>query len=195
MQGLLVLIVIAALITGCDTLSKGPYASAQFVALNGSGVWGRVTFHQAEGKTFLGSDIGYSAPVAQAMAETTAGKVFVRADVNGLTPNRAYGFTLHEHGDCSANGTKVGGHFNPDGKLHGRYDRPDRHVGDLPNLEANGEGTAMLMIQATAFTVEPGPRSVVKRAIVIHERPDDFSTQPDGNSGRPIGCGVIRSMD
>ena len=195
MKRLLMVAAIATLGAGCDTLSKGPYASTQFVAVNGSGVWGRMTFHQSEGKTFLGSDIGYSAPIAQAMAETTAGKVFVRADVNGLTPNRVYAITVHERGDCSANGTKVGGHFNPSSTPHGHYDKPERHAGDLPNLAVNGEGTALLAIQTTAFTVEPGPRSVVNRAVVIHERPDDFTTQPDGNSGLPIGCGVIRLVD
>ena len=89
----------------------------------------------------------------------------------------------------------AGGHFNPQTKPHGRYDSTDHHAGDLPNLSSNGEGIAMFAFTTDQLVVAPGPRSVVNRAIVIHESADDFKSQPAGNSGKRIACGVIRSMD
>jgi len=179
---------------GCDTLSKGPFAEAQLKASDGSRVWGRVTFHQPEGGTFLETS-RWSAPVAGAAADSTVGKVFIRADVNGLPPGRQFGIHVHEKGDCSNNGMGAGGHFNPKGRPHGRYDAPEHHAGDLPNLSSDGEGVAMLAFTTEELTVAPGPNSVVGRAIVIHESPDDYRTQPTGNSGARIACGVIRAAN
>lgn len=185
---------VAVLASGCDTLSKGPFAEAQLTASEGSRVWGRVTFHQPEGGTFLETS-RWSAPVAGAAADSSVGKVYIRADVNGLPPGRQFGIHVHEKGDCSNNGIGAGGHFNPKGRPHGRYDAPEHHAGDLPNLSSNGEGVAMLAFTTEELTVAPGPNSVVGRAIVIHESPDDYRTQPAGNSGARIACGVIRAMN
>jgi Cu/Zn superoxide dismutase len=186
---------IALLASGCDTLSKGPYAEAKVLGTEGNSVWGRVTFHQAEGGTFLGEGTAYRAPLASAAADSAAGKTYIRADINGLPANRQFGFHVHEKGDCSDNGMGAGGHFNPQAKPHGRYDSTDHHAGDLPNLSSNGEGIAMFSFTTDQLVVAPGPRSVVNRAIVIHESADDFKSQPAGNSGKRIACGVIRSMD
>jgi superoxide dismutase, Cu-Zn family len=190
-----VVVAIALLVSGCDSLSKGPFAEAKVQGAEGSAVWGRVTFHQAEGGTFVGEGTGYRAPLATAAADSAAGKLYIRADINGLPSNRQFGFHVHEKGDCSDNGMGAGGHFNPQGKAHGRSDSTDRHAGDLPNLSSNGEGIAMFAFTTDLLTVAPGPRSVANRAIVIHESPDDFKSQPAGNSGKRIACGVIRSVD
>ena len=186
---------VALLVAGCDTLSKGPFAEAKVLGTDGSSVWGRVTFHQAEGGTFVGANTGYSAPLASAAAASAAGKTYIRADINGLPSNRQFGFHVHEKGDCSADGMGAGGHFNPQSKPHGRHDSAERHAGDLPNLSSDGEGVAVYSFTTELLTVAPGPTSVVNRAIVIHESPDDYRSQPAGNSGKRIACGVIRSAD
>ncbi len=191
-------VVVAAVfltVSGCDSLSKGPFAEAQVKGAEGSPVWGRVTFHQVEGGTVVGEGTSYRAPIATAVGNAEAGKTYIRADINGLPSNRQFGFHVHEKGDCSDGGMGAGGHFNPQGKAHGRYDSTDRHAGDLPNLSANGEGVAVFSFTTELLTVAPGPRSVVNRAIVIHESPDDYKSQPAGNSGKRIACGVIRSVD
>ena len=185
---------ITLLASGCDTLSKGPYAEAQVKGGEGSRVWGRVTFHQPEGGSFLETS-RWSAPVAGAAADSSVGKIYIRADINGLPPGRQFAIHIHEKADCTGNFTGAGGHFNPGGKPHGRYDAPERHAGDLPNLSANGEGVAVYAATSDRLTVATGPYSVVNRAIVIHESPDDYRSQPAGNSGARIACGVIRSMD
>ncbi len=119
--------------------------------------------------------------------------VLVRADLRGLAPNREYGLHVHEHGDClGATAAGVGGHFNPDGKAHGRPGRDPSHAGDLPNVISDGEGNVMYVFQTAAIKVTPGPLSVIGRSVVLTRDPDDYRTQPDGNAGPPIACGFIR---
>ena len=107
-----------------------------------------------------------------------------------------FGFHVHEKGDCSsADFMSAGGHFNPGGKPHAHYGKPERHAGDLQNLRADSEGNATYVFETNLLTVAPGPNSVVGRAIVIHANPDDYTSQPAGNSGPRIACGVIRAVD
>jgi superoxide dismutase, Cu-Zn family len=151
--------------SGCETFKTGPTAVAELDVPRGSTVWGKVVF----------VEIG--------------GKVTVRADVRGLRPGAQFGFHVHEKGDCSAPGE----HFNPTGKPHGHYRVAERHVGDLINLQADAEGNTVYAFETNLLAVTTGPTSVVGRTIVIHADPDDYRTQPAGNSGDAIACGVIRT--
>lgn len=116
--------------------------------------------------------------------------VRIVADVQYLSPGK-HGFHIHEFGDCSsADGSSTGGHFNPRNSQHGGPDHLIRHVGDLGNLAANLSGSAHYdrldkMIQLN------GPETIVGRAVVVHALADDYKTQPSGNSGGRIACGVI----
>ena len=118
------------------------------------------------------------------------GKVIVRADVRGLRPSAQFGFHVHEKVDCSA----AGGHFNPTDKPHGHYSVAERHAGDLMSLKSDAEGVAVYAFETNLLTVTAGPTSVVGRAIIIHAEPDDYRTQPTGNSGARIACGLIRAV-
>jgi len=113
------------------------------------------------------------------------------ADVEGFEPGTVHGFHIHEWGDCSApDGTSAGGHFNPKNKPHGAPDSPERHVGDLGNLEADNEGKAHY--ERIDREVElNGPYSVIGRGMIVHAQADDFKTQPTGNAGARMACGVI----
>jgi superoxide dismutase, Cu-Zn family len=119
-------------------------------------------------------------------------KVRVSVYVQGLKPGSEHGLHIHEKGDCSEGGKASGGHFNPTGKPHGSFQSGDHHAGDLPPLAAAKDGRAKIDVEVSGLAVVPGPSSVVGRAIVVHADPDDFKTQPSGNSGTPIACGVIR---
>jgi Cu-Zn family superoxide dismutase len=83
------------------------------------------------------------------------------------------------------------GHFNPLGKPHGQPG-PQSHAGDLPMLKAAKNGRAKLEAEIDGITVGPGPTSIVGRGLIIHADPDDFKTQPTGNAGARLACGVIR---
>ncbi len=124
--------------------------------------------------------------------EQRGNKVLVTAEVRGLKPNAEHGFHVHEKGDCSApDAMSAGGHFNPGGKPHGHHGQAERHAGDMPNLKADADGVATLRFASELITVSAGPASVVGRGLIVHRDPDDYKTQPTGNSGPRLACAVI----
>mgnify|MGYP000848927306 FL=1 len=117
--------------------------------------------------------------------------VVVTARVSGLTPG-ADGFHIHDKGDCSApDATSAGGHFNPTAKPHGHPDHADHHGGDMPQLMADASGNASLSATLAGLTIGDGASNIVGRGVIVHAAPDDFKTQPTGNSGARVACGVI----
>ena len=117
--------------------------------------------------------------------------VVVVARISGLTPG-AHGFHIHEKGDCSApDATSAGGHFNPTGKAHGHPDHADHHAGDMPQLTADATGNASLTATLPGLSIGSGAANIVGRGVIVHAAPDDYKTQPTGNSGARVACGVI----
>ncbi len=116
--------------------------------------------------------------------------VNVSVEMKGLTPGK-HGFHIHEFGDCSAaDGTSAGGHFNPDGHDHAGQDAPVRHAGDLGNIDADASGNAKFEFLDKQIRLNR-PNSIVGHSIIIHEKEDDMKTQPTGNAGPRVACGVI----
>lgn len=121
------------------------------------------------------------------------GYVLVKAELKGLTPGK-HGFHIHEFGDCSAaDGTSAGGHFNPAAQGHGAPEGQVRHTGDLGNLLADAKGNASLEWQDKQIRFH-GPQSILGRAVIVHEKEDDLTTQPTGNAGARQACGVIGAV-
>lgn len=119
--------------------------------------------------------------------------VRVEARVTGLAPG-GHGFHLHEKGDCSApDATSAGAHFNPTNKAHGQPDKGEHHLGDLPMLDANAKGEASLTTVVKGASISDGDKGLVGRAVIVHASPDDYKTQPTGNSGGRVACGVIQA--
>ncbi|MDT3679020.1 MAG: superoxide dismutase family protein [Burkholderiaceae bacterium] len=117
--------------------------------------------------------------------------VLVAASFSGLTPG-AHGFHVHEKGDCSApDGTSAGGHFNPTGKPHGDPMQAEHHLGDLPMLQADANGNARLNATIRGASLRGGATNLVGRSVVVHAQRDDFRSQPAGDSGSRVACGVI----
>ena len=118
----------------------------------------------------------------------------VKARIEGLTPG-LHGFHIHEKGDCSApDGTSAGGHFNPSTTQHGDPAKAAHHGGDFGNLNANDKGVAELdvTVPLTQINLTDGnPANAVGRSVIVHAAPDDMVTQPTGNSGARLACGVI----
>lgn len=116
--------------------------------------------------------------------------VRVTAEINGLSPGK-HGFHIHEYGNCSApNASSAGGHFNPTDTKHGCLDSDEHHVGDLGNITAGRSGYARYDRTVNTLQLE-GPNSIIGRAVIIHEKADDCTSQPTGNAGGRVGCGVI----
>lgn len=119
------------------------------------------------------------------------GGVRVVALVSGLAPNSKHGFHIHEYGDCSAvDASSAGGHFNPMRMSHGGPEDHMRHTGDLGNLEADMNGNASVDYIDPMLTLR-GEESVIGLSIIVHQNEDDLKTQPTGNAGPRIACGVI----
>lgn len=110
--------------------------------------------------------------------------VLVVADVAGFPQNSKtgfFGFHIHEGNGCSGAGfSRTGSHYNPNGADH------PRHAGDLPPLMMQ-QGRAHLSVRTDRYRVQ----DIIGRTVVIHDNPDDFHTQPAGNAGTKIACGVI----
>ena len=118
-------------------------------------------------------------------------KVAIEAKVSGLTKG-GHGFHIHEKGDCSsADAMSAGGHFNPTAKPHGNPSVPDHHPGDVPMLIADASGNASLSVELGAITVGSGTTDIVGKAVIVHKDLDDYTTQPTGNAGARVACGVI----
>lgn len=171
----LVLLVAAAALAGCQTGTQPPpdemaRATAQLQPTQGSKTVGEATFEDMGGN-----------------------RVHVVVIVHRLKPNSEHGFHIHEAGDCSSgDGMSAQGHFNPLGKPHGSPASAEHHAGDLPALKSDKNGVAKLDTVVGGITVAPGPTSIVGRGLIVHADPDDFKTQPNGNSGARLACGVIQ---
>lgn len=169
----------AAVVAGCGNMGastptssaasvSATKATAALVAKSGTNTGGRVNFDQQTGGTM------------------------VTVQVTGLAPGSIHGFHVHEKGDCSApDAMSAGGHFNPSGKQHGQMSMGEHHAGDMNNLTADASGNVRVQFLMPDVTVATGPNSVVGRAVVVHKDPDDYRTQPTGNSGGRIACGVV----
>ena len=167
-------VVLSAGVLGCKTQTSGAAqarlgqsAIAQLNPTQGNTARGTVTFTQLrEG-------------------------VRVVADITGLTPG-LHGFHLHEKGDCSApDATSAGGHFNPTGMPHGAPNAPQRHAGDFGNLVADQTGRARADFIDVHIRMA-GPQTIVGRGVIVHAKADDLMTQPTGDAGGRVACGVIQ---
>jgi superoxide dismutase, Cu-Zn family len=117
--------------------------------------------------------------------------VQVHAELTGLTPGN-HGFHVHEFGDCSAADlSSAGAHFNPTNKPHAAPDATERHVGDMGNVEADASGKAKLEYVDHQISLTNDQQSVIGRSVVVHAKADDLKSQPAGDSGARIACGVI----
>src|SRR6202163_4010734 len=123
----------------------------------------------------------------------TGDEVEVVADVENLKPGK-HGFHIHEKGDCSApDAMSAGGHFNPMHEQHGGPHTAERHVGDFGNIEADASGKGHLVWKGKLDL--SGPNSIIGKSVVVHEKEDDLKTDPAGNSGARIACGVIAAAE
>lgn len=117
--------------------------------------------------------------------------VRVIANLEGLTPGK-HGFHIHEKGDCSApDGASAKGHFNPAKHDHGAPGSKMRHEGDLGNVKANSKGVAKYSYKDKTIVLE-GKDSIIGKGVIVHAGEDDFKTQPTGNAGARVACGVIK---
>lgn len=133
----------------------------------------------------------------QLQLEVEGSDVRLSGTVEGLTPGAKHGFHIHAVGDCSAlDASSAGPHFSPGEEPHGRPGHGEHHLGDMTNLQADDAGRATVDQTVTGAKLGDGsPHDLVGKAVVVHAAEDDYETQPAGDSGARIACGVIRAHE
>lgn len=167
LKKLSLLVFAISLLSSCDTSVKT--ATATIEAKSGSSVSGTVTFTEQDGV------------------------VTMKAALAGLTEGN-HAIHIHAIGDCSApDGKSAGGHWNPTEQNHGKWMQEPFHTGDIGNLVVGADGTGTIERETELWSVGGSDikKNVVGHAIIIHEGPDDFSSQPSGAAGPRVGCGEI----
>ncbi|HYC62317.1 MAG TPA: superoxide dismutase family protein [Thermoanaerobaculia bacterium] len=168
MKKLVLFSVTMLLLASCASMATGPSASATLNPTSGSTATGTVR-----------------------LAQLGDGSVRVNVDLNGVPPG-VHGFHIHDKGDCGDNGNAAGGHYNPTGTSHGAPSADPHHAGDFGNVTADDNGRVRMEFTTRSVTVEAGPTTAVGHAIILHANPDDLVTQPTGNAGGRIACGVVQ---
>jgi len=116
----------------------------------------------------------------------------IEIKVENVSPG-PHGFHIHEKGSCAEGGSAAGGHYNPNGVQHGFIPKDGfqaAHAGDFGNIDVRADGTGSLSLVIPGLTISGGKYNVKGRAVILHEKQDDFG-QPTGNAGGRIGCGLI----
>ncbi len=150
--------------------TMGPFAEATLEAKSGSKVAGTVLFSK--------TDKGLQ----------------VKASVSGASPG-AHGIHIHDKGDCSSpDGKSAGDHFNPTKAPHAGPDQATRHGGDLGNITVNSDGKGQMTMDLPPVAGMSDWGTIVGKSVVLHEKADDLKTQPAGDAGPRIGCGVIAAV-
>jgi len=175
-------------------LTLGAVALAAFLSLFGAAIAYIVYADDVKGGRF-GADLaptqGQQAKGTVTFERKPAG-VEVAVQLEGLKPGR-HGFHVHEKGDCSApDATSAGEHFNPTSQPHAGREAPARHMGDLGNVVADTAGKVQIKIVDPKLRLE-GPESIVGKAVIVHEKADDYTTQPSGDAGARVACGVVKA--
>ena len=155
---------LAFLLTACATTPTPSGVRAEWQARSGSQVKGEV----------LISDLGNQ-------------RLRISVNASGV-PAGAHGFHIHEVGDCSApDASSAKGHYNPGASQHGHHAHATHHAGDLPNLTADAAGVVNYQAEISGVSLA----EIAGRSLIMHADPDDYQSQPAGNSGKRIACAVI----
>ena len=159
-------------ILSCKSSSTNAKANALTFALeskSNSGVTGIATFSEKDGF------------------------VTFTAKLSGLKPG-IHGIHIHEKADCSAaDAASAGGHWNPTFKKHGKFTDAEHHKGDIGNFTADGNGNASITLKTDEWCIGCGDstKDILGKGLIVHDKADDFITQPSGNAGARVACSAI----
>jgi superoxide dismutase, Cu-Zn family len=167
MKKLVLLSISLLVVASCASMGSGPRAVANLAPTTGNTAAGTVN-----------------------LTQLADGGVEVQVNLTGVPPG-THGFHIHEKGDCGDNGNAAGGHYNPLSTPHGAPSADPHHAGDFGNVTADASGIVNTRFTTRSITVESGPTTAIGHAIILHANPDDLQTQPTGNAGARIACGVV----
>ncbi|MBV8515876.1 MAG: superoxide dismutase family protein [Acidobacteria bacterium] len=149
-----------------------------------------MTTSQPVGLATLAPTSGSNAHGTVKLTQLAGGGVQMKIDLMGVPPG-THGFHIHEKGDCGDNGNAAGGHFNPTAMQHGAPDMMPHHAGDFGNVTAEANGEVHTTVTTQSITLSAGEASAIGHAFILHGGTDDLKSQPSGNAGPRIACGVV----
>ena len=126
------------------------------------------------------------------------GKIKMTLDITiPKKANSSVAVHIHEHGNCGDMGKEAHGHWNPTKENHGKWGSAPFHRGDIGNVDLNGEGKGSMELETDLWSISGSDtaKNILNKAIIVHGGKDDFTTQPTGNAGSRIGCGVINKTN
>ncbi len=183
MKTLLTIAIASVFLAACSSTPKTQDAATTAPAAQSTAQSARVNLASASGSLVSGT-----------LSVMPMGDgVHVTGEIGGLQPGSAHGFHIHEKGDCSAaDASSAGGHFNPAGSAHGKAGAGAHHAGDSDNLIADANGVAKVDAHFGGVTLGGGAANdVAGKAVIVHASPDDYKSQPAGNAGARVACGII----
>ena len=142
-----------------------------------------ITFESKSGSNVKGT----------AVFEERNGEVTLTAKLSGLKPG-IHAIHIHEKADCSAaDAASAGGHWNPTFKKHGKCGDAEHHKGDIGNFTADVDGNATVLFKTDEWCIGCGDatKDILGKGLIVHEKPDDFVTQPTGAAGARVACSAI----
>ena len=166
--------VIIAVVIGCKTSSNSHSQNSNVV---------KTTFSAKSGSHAKGN----------AVFSEKDGQVTLEAHLSGLKPG-IHGIHIHEKSDCTAaDGSSAGGHWNPTFKKHGKLGEGEAHKGDIGNFTADVDGNGTVLFTTKEWCIGCGDptRDILGKGLIVHQDPDDYITQPSGNSGMRVACSAI----
>lgn len=164
--------ILSALMVGCKSNTKSNDAKKLSIALepkSNSTVTGTATFTEKEGK------------------------VTFEAKISGLKPG-VHAIHIHEKSDCSAaDGSSAGGHWNPTFQKHGKWGSDSYHKGDIGNFTADEKGNGKITLTTDEWCIGCGDekKDILGKGLIVHQDPDDYTSQPAGNAGARVACSAI----
>jgi Cu-Zn family superoxide dismutase len=164
----------SAIVTHSDSVEHNSNATHAQAAISGTysdtTVEGSASFDQMDGKVKMVLDLTIPAKA-----------------------NKSVAVHLHEHGDCGDMGKGAHGHWNPTDKQHGKWGSSSFHSGDIGNVELDGQGKGSLTLERDLWSIGgDSTTNILNKAVIVHGGVDDYVSQPSGNAGDRIGCGVIQ---
>ncbi len=183
MKTLLTIAIASVFLAACSSTPKAPAEATATPAAKSTAQSARVNLASASGSLVSGT-----------LTVVPMGDgVHVTGEIGGLPPGSAHGFHIHEKGDCSAaDASSAGGHFNPGASAHGKAGAGPHHAGDADTLIADASGVAKVDTHFGGVTLGGGAANdVAGKAVIVHASPDDYKSQPAGNAGARVACGVI----
>ena len=177
----LLIIFTSAGFVSCDTASKGTADSADSTVISNATA---VLSGTKPDTTVTGQASFQSQPNGQV-------RMMLTLNVP-LKANSSVAVHLHEHGDCGDMGNDAHGHWNPTNENHGRWGQGNFHSGDIGNVELDAEGNGTMELTSDRWTIGgDSTTNILNKAVIVHGGVDDYTTQPTGNAGTRIGCGVV----